>query len=605
MASCGPARKTPLIQYAESLEQVDVDREGRTSSFPMYMLPVETFLQMAKVRMHEELRADGSIVEFDDRMGQAAFVSHQWLGRHHPDPDFRQLRVLQSLLQTWITQPAYVSPDIVTRGILPFAKGISSKEFFSKPLYLWYDFFCCPQQPDAGEELAKAVDSIPAYVLRARFFFVLFPVLHSSKEHKVFSPSSWAARGWCRLERTMRALSSNPSYVIIKSELCAEVVGCHLTAFGGGPPGEGMFTILADRAKLGPILRRTIKHSLMLSLRKLDLVRYRTLLNSQNFFLRGLPVEPVLDIVPGFEPLVCADEASNLVAKYLYHNGFTKVRSVDAAGCSPLCYAAMNGDPVLIDALLAQRADPNDFVRKISSKGGFPMWMSVVSICASFGNNDAMQRLLAARANVSGVFPALVMAAFSDNAKGVHILCQHSSPNIRNVFGASALEGACAAGSVAAARELLLHATPDMLNRALHAAAFATGGSAELVEVLLQARADINETYVAPTRLARAFYFSLSVRYQLGRRTLTSTHAYHCAGSTPLMLAVITGQYETSSALIAAGARLDVRNARSWTVQELAKELPLPGFLREALEGRKEECREVAALAMMSNDLQL
>ncbi|CAE7299091.1 B'ETA [Symbiodinium sp. CCMP2456] len=460
MAICGPARTTPLIRFAKSLDQADVDEEECTSFFPMYVLPVNTFLQMDKVKTHEELRADGSIVEFVASMGQTAFVSHQWVRHDHPDPEFCQLRVLRNLLGAWMAKPTYISPDFATVALLPFAKGVSSKELFSRPLHLWYDFFCCPQMSDAGEELAKAIDSIPAYVARSRFFFVLFPVVRSSEENKIISPATWAARGWCRLERTMRALSLNPSYIVIKSEFCVEVVACQIAAFGGGPPGEGMFTIPADRSKLAPVLRGAVTRSLMLSLRALDLVRYRILLNLQNFFLRGLSVEPVADLVPAFEPLPGADATSYLVAKFLYQNGFTKVRSVDASGCSPLCYAAMNGDPELIDALLAHQADPNDFVRRVSSKGGFPMLMSVASMCASLGNNDAMCRLMAARADVGGAFPAICSAADSDNAKGVHILCQCNSPDIRDVYGMSALDHACASGSVAAVEQLLIHTRP-------------------------------------------------------------------------------------------------------------------------------------------------
>ena len=32
-------------------------------------------------------------------LGNAAFVSHQWVGKDHPDPESKQLRVLQDALQ--------------------------------------------------------------------------------------------------------------------------------------------------------------------------------------------------------------------------------------------------------------------------------------------------------------------------------------------------------------------------------------------------------------------------------------------------------------------------------------------------------------------------
>ncbi len=33
---------------------------------------------MTSVKAHEELAAEGSLVQFEDHMGKAAFVSHEW-----------------------------------------------------------------------------------------------------------------------------------------------------------------------------------------------------------------------------------------------------------------------------------------------------------------------------------------------------------------------------------------------------------------------------------------------------------------------------------------------------------------------------------------------
>jgi len=38
--------------------------------------------------------------------------------------------------------------------------------------------------------------------------------------------------------------------------------------------------------------------------------------------------------------------------------------------------------------------------------------------------------------------------------------------------------------------------------------------------------------------------------------------AFHAKGSTPLMQAVMGGQWEAAAALVARGARIDVRNAQ-------------------------------------------
>ena len=66
--------------------------------FPMYTVPVEAVLQMTVNEPHEVLKAKGVAIEFKEGMGNAAFVSHQWVGDNHPDPEFKQLRVLQDAL---------------------------------------------------------------------------------------------------------------------------------------------------------------------------------------------------------------------------------------------------------------------------------------------------------------------------------------------------------------------------------------------------------------------------------------------------------------------------------------------------------------------------
>ncbi|CAL1154025.1 unnamed protein product [Cladocopium goreaui] len=61
--------------------------------FPMYTVPFGTFLEMTMIEPHEELKARGVLVEFQMNMGNAAFVSHQWVASS-PDPEW-QMKVLQ------------------------------------------------------------------------------------------------------------------------------------------------------------------------------------------------------------------------------------------------------------------------------------------------------------------------------------------------------------------------------------------------------------------------------------------------------------------------------------------------------------------------------
>ena len=66
--------------------------ENAPMNFPMYTVPLEDLLQMTDIQPHEVLRARDVLVEFHESRGNGLFVSHQWVGAGHPDPDFKQLQ---------------------------------------------------------------------------------------------------------------------------------------------------------------------------------------------------------------------------------------------------------------------------------------------------------------------------------------------------------------------------------------------------------------------------------------------------------------------------------------------------------------------------------
>ena len=48
----------------------------------MYTVRLQVLLKMVEVKAHEDLRAEGKLVEFYEKMGRAAFVSHQWVSNY-------------------------------------------------------------------------------------------------------------------------------------------------------------------------------------------------------------------------------------------------------------------------------------------------------------------------------------------------------------------------------------------------------------------------------------------------------------------------------------------------------------------------------------------
>ena len=80
---------------------------------------------------------------------------------------------------------------------------------------------------------------------------------------------------------------------------------------------------------------------------------------------------------------------------------------------------------------------------------------------------------------------------------------------------------------------------------------------------------------------------------RLGKRSTSCTLAYNLERATPLMLAVISGEYEAASTLVAASARLELRNGRGKRALELAQELGAPRFLLELLESSESGIRSI------------
>lgn len=65
---------------------------------------------------------------------------------------------------------------------------------------------------------------------------------------------------------------------------------------------------------------------------------------------------------------------------------------------------------------------------------------------------------------------------------------------------------------------------------------------------------------------------------------------YHIQGATPLMLALLTGNHQSATLLIMAGATLELQNARNYTAAELV-ELPVPEVIEVALSRDAIYCR--------------
>ena len=203
--------------------------------FPMYTVALDVVLRMTKISPHEELKDEGKLINFHSTLGKALFVSHQWVGIRHPDPEFKQFKVLQEALQYARAGLQSIPVDLVAETMFPSAKGLPTSELFAAPLFIWYDYFSCPQlelsqqnnaiSPSGERLLTNAINSIPAYVAESTFFFALCPVVEDDAQCTVYTPSSWADRGWCRPCRS--TFSANVfveiSVMLVRRTYCQDI----------------------------------------------------------------------------------------------------------------------------------------------------------------------------------------------------------------------------------------------------------------------------------------------------------------------------------------------------------------------------------------------
>jgi hypothetical protein len=94
----------------------------------MYTVPLGTLLEMTMIEPHEALKARDVLVEFDKNMGNAAFVSHQWVASSHPDPECKQMSVLQDALREMMGNLKSVPVDIVSEAQNPNLKPLPTSK---------------------------------------------------------------------------------------------------------------------------------------------------------------------------------------------------------------------------------------------------------------------------------------------------------------------------------------------------------------------------------------------------------------------------------------------------------------------------------------------
>ena len=193
---------------------------------------------------HQDLLEQGKLTRYEDLpLGSfVMFVSHQWNGFNHPDPNGQHLRALCKTLRglrdgvhDMVSSTPYTvmfyKQNTVTRAS-------EWRELLSNA-YLWFDFWCQPQPSMASdnEEFARlqkslglAIDSVASYVERSDTMMILVaPSVHNDRidprtRRKLFTCyRTWRRRGLCVLELFCAFLSRRKTHpvLLVRSDIDA------------------------------------------------------------------------------------------------------------------------------------------------------------------------------------------------------------------------------------------------------------------------------------------------------------------------------------------------------------------------------------------------
>ena len=251
--------------------------------------------------------------------------------------------------------------------------------------------------------------------------------------------------------------------------------------------------------------------------------------------MKDLPAQELAEPRPGFSSAKGLDEESLAVSAFMYQNGFELVEEVDDAGWSPLHYASLAGKTLVVQGLLAQRANLDCQTQHEQPRVGIAPGTTALSISMFSHHNDVAKLLIAAKATIdSGLAPPLHFAAHANNAEGIRILLDAGSdPCTRDFLGLHALAAGCSFGSLDAIDELVSRARmsikPSDLSTALSFALVAYGGTVDLVHRMLDLQADVNDSWsvpLVPTCVYQIVQAISTLEHQLGSDTLWTR--FHC-----------------------------------------------------------------------------
>jgi len=555
-------------QVAESNEVAldDLENESVPIKFPMWLIVGRTLMELQHpLPSHEMLKKEGKLIQWKpaDQSRPIVFISHEWVGTHHPDPEFKQFKVLQMALQNMSEGKLIIrkEPFSELHGISLHVPSVAEQQNCID-WYFWYDYICCPQLSVQGEMVASieeisasrrdlhdAVASIPAYCHRANFLLVLAPSLLHADSGRVMSTSSWSSRGWCRAERTATVCSrSNKSLLILSGprQLLVSAGPDWVTSW----PGQGKFTVEEDRVILQELTGR------LLQMKSDSLLQIGGDQTNWRFF------QALRSKARGQETFPEREDVKKFFQRcYRGYRGYSHPFTGGVYSTTPLMLACLEGNCFVMSQLLEAKADVDEpVVWRFPQAHIQGKVLPALYFAAALSTTAAVSLLLDARASLelpSGISNSgiVMSAAYFGNSSVLSLLLERRGDmNALTSLGGNALMAACGTSNIESTR-ILLHnkADPNFMTY-MGGTAFSfnclSNTSPGHAKLLLEARADPNLRSLP----ANGFWTGFSWAYkQISNFRGPSTLSWHLAfglRGTPLHFAALHGNLEVAQILL-------------------------------------------------------
>ena len=394
----------------------DLPREScHEQHAPMWVVKVKDVLMMTgRLQQHQALKEDGMLILRESLDGEVLviFVSHQWLGRKHPDEKGEQLLVLQTILKKIHKGDIVVEDDSLSQ--LRDQKHTRLSPSHSARLLdacIWYDYFSVPQLAQGStventmEQLAY-IRSIPYYIDSCQIFVALTPSL-KNESGNTCDYSSWQSRGWCRTEMWCKQLSdaSDIPVIVVPSNDAAHFV---LPKWLYHPVPAADFAVEADRFHCCEVVAQSLEH-------KLSKLRQKNL-NEFRFFTAR------------FEKMVGLQPKQRTLEQF-WSDFALLPGAVQQKGLSPIACATLAEDTDILRNLVVARASLETIAPTITKLEIQP-GMKSLHLAASFAshNLELLQTLLSLKANpASSSLLSSTPLGYCRSACAVELLVQHNA----------------------------------------------------------------------------------------------------------------------------------------------------------------------------------